>query len=344
MKKISLKLLAMLLIAAMLCSMLPVFASAEELKQAEGQEISKKAEAIIEADIWDKIDAFEDDNIIETRDDPVDTSDYAELSDEIEAMVKQSETYVEGSIVRNGAFFTWETTEGIVCGYSPELRYRTRNITATGNDNTTVVDFGTKAAPSDKDVFLIAPYYGYDSSFTNQYKNEASSIASATGGKYTLYEGTNATITNIANAFQNGGVVIFDSHGTTDYDNGNGNYTARANTSYLCLKTSTGITSSDMAAVSGTYGTYYHAFNGGSAYCVDGTAIKNHMTKPVIALIAGKNAPKGRSMGHAGAIVSADGTGSAENKEKVLREAGVHIAETTTHIVDIVKQVMAENK
>lgn len=72
--------------------------------------------------------------------------------------------------------------------------------------------------------------------------------------------------------------------------------------------------------------------------------IKNHMTKPVIALIAGKNAPKGRSMGHAGAIVSADGTGSAENKEKVLREAGVYIAETTTHIVDIVKQVMAENK
>ena len=72
--------------------------------------------------------------------------------------------------------------------------------------------------------------------------------------------------------------------------------------------------------------------------------IKKHVTKPVIALIAGKNAPKGRSMGHAGAIVSADGTGSAENKEKVLREAGVHIAETTTHIVDIVKQVMAENK
>lgn len=64
--------------------------------------------------------------------------------------------------------------------------------------------------------------------------------------------------------------------------------------------------------------------------------IKNHVTKPVVALIAGKNAPKGRSMGHAGAIVSADGTGSAENKEKALREAGVHIVDTT---VDITKKL-----
>lgn len=61
------------------------------------------------------------------------------------------------------------------------------------------------------------------------------------------------------------------------------------------------------------------------------------MNKPVVALIAGKNAPKGKSMGQAGAIVSVDGTGSAENKEKVLREAGVHIAESTVHIVEILK-------
>ena len=61
------------------------------------------------------------------------------------------------------------------------------------------------------------------------------------------------------------------------------------------------------------------------------------MTKPVVALIAGKNAPKGKNMGHAGAIVSADGTGSAENKEKALAAAGVRIAESTTHIVEILK-------
>lgn len=68
--------------------------------------------------------------------------------------------------------------------------------------------------------------------------------------------------------------------------------------------------------------------------------IKNHMTKPVVALIAGKNAPKGRSMGHAGAIVSADGSGSAESKEKALRAAGVHIAESTVHIVDILNELL----
>jgi succinyl-CoA synthetase, alpha subunit len=62
-----------------------------------------------------------------------------------------------------------------------------------------------------------------------------------------------------------------------------------------------------------------------------------HMSKPVVALIAGKNAPRGRSMGHAGAIVAADGTGSAENKEKALRKAGAHIAETTADIVEILK-------
>lgn len=68
--------------------------------------------------------------------------------------------------------------------------------------------------------------------------------------------------------------------------------------------------------------------------------INEHVTKPVVALIAGKNAPKGRSMGHAGAIVSADGSGSAESKERLLREAGVHIAESTVDIVRIIQSLL----
>ncbi len=278
MKNTVMRLLAVILTVAMLCSMLPAMASAQETAEAP-KEISKKSEAIIEADIWDKIESFENDNIIATRDDPVSEDDYAELSDEIEALVKQSETFVEGSIVRNGDFFTWETSEGIVCGYSPALRFKTRNNTETGEDKIETKSYATKASPTSKNVYLIAPYYGSDPSFTDQYKNEANSIAKATGGQYTLYQAANASITNIATAMQSGGVVIFDSHGITDYSNGD-DYVSRANSSYICLKTSTGITNSDMSAVSGSYGTYYHAFNGGSGtYCVDGTAIKNHMSK-----------------------------------------------------------------
>lgn len=68
--------------------------------------------------------------------------------------------------------------------------------------------------------------------------------------------------------------------------------------------------------------------------------IKAHVTKPVVAFIAGKNAPKGKSMGHAGAIVYADGTGSAENKEAALRDAGCYIAESSAHIVEILSGIL----
>jgi len=79
---------------------------------------------------------------------------------------------------------------------------------------------------------------------------------------------------------------------------------------------------------------------GGSEEELAAEYIEKHITKPVIALIAGKNAPKGKSMGHAGAIVSADGTGSAENKEKALKQAGCHIAESTVQIVEILKDII----
>lgn len=68
--------------------------------------------------------------------------------------------------------------------------------------------------------------------------------------------------------------------------------------------------------------------------------MKKHVSKPVVAMIAGKNVPKGTNMGHAGAIVSANGEGSAESKERVLRDAGAYIAESTTEIADIVADIL----
>jgi malate-CoA ligase subunit alpha len=53
--------------------------------------------------------------------------------------------------------------------------------------------------------------------------------------------------------------------------------------------------------------------------------IRDHMTKPVVAYVAGLSAPKGRTMGHAGAIISAFGE-SAQEKVVILEEAGVTVA------------------
>jgi malate-CoA ligase subunit alpha len=53
--------------------------------------------------------------------------------------------------------------------------------------------------------------------------------------------------------------------------------------------------------------------------------VRDHMSKPVVAYVAGLSAPKGRTMGHAGAIISAFGE-SAHEKVEILRDAGVTVA------------------
>lgn len=69
--------------------------------------------------------------------------------------------------------------------------------------------------------------------------------------------------------------------------------------------------------------------------------IRDHVTKPVIAYVAGLTAPKGRTMGHAGAIISAFGE-SASEKVEILTAAGVTVAPNPAVIGDTIARVMAK--
>lgn len=70
------------------------------------------------------------------------------------------------------------------------------------------------------------------------------------------------------------------------------------------------------------------------------TFIRSNMTKPVVAYVAGLSAPKGRTMGHAGAIISAFGE-SASEKVEILRDVGVTIAPDPSRIGQTIAGVLA---
>ncbi|MDG0972794.1 MAG: succinate--CoA ligase subunit alpha [Crocinitomicaceae bacterium] len=70
---------------------------------------------------------------------------------------------------------------------------------------------------------------------------------------------------------------------------------------------------------------------GGNLEAIAARWIKENSTKPVVGFIAGETAPKGRTMGHAGAIVGGS-EDTAEAKKAIMRECGIHVVDSPAHI------------
>jgi succinyl-CoA synthetase alpha subunit len=68
--------------------------------------------------------------------------------------------------------------------------------------------------------------------------------------------------------------------------------------------------------------------------------IRDHVTKPVVGYVAGFTAPEGKTMGHAGAIVSGS-SGTAQAKKEALEAAGVRVGKTPSETAQLMREVIA---
>jgi succinyl-CoA synthetase alpha subunit len=82
---------------------------------------------------------------------------------------------------------------------------------------------------------------------------------------------------------------------------------------------------------------------GGSAEEEAAAYVRQHVTKPVAAFIAGRTAPPGKRMGHAGAIISG-GKGTAAEKVAALQAAGIEVAESPADMGTAVQRAMARKR
>ncbi|MBR4658210.1 MAG: dockerin type I repeat-containing protein [Clostridia bacterium] len=237
--------LGIVLSVLMVLAMIPAAALAENISASETE--AKKL-ALLDS-VWADLKAVEEQAV----------NSGADRSEVVMAIYKAALNHPEvdktsfDSISEKSFFFT---VDGMACCYDYVASQATHPELADSVKPVEVIH-STKNGPTNMNVLLVGPYYGHDSSFTDQYRQEAQSIAEATGGDVTILQSTGATGPAIAAAAPDAGVVIYDSHGTQS-----------GTSSYLCLTTNEGITSED-------YSNGWAVSSGSAAY-IDGRYILHH--------------------------------------------------------------------
>ena len=252
------RILGLVIALLMIMALVPVSAIAEEV----AYEANEVRELRRWDDIWAVLDAVEAEMMAMG-------ANRAEVTYAVYKAALNCPLIDEGSITDLDDNEFSFTTHGMQGGYN----YRVRNYDkAPARANTAAINYVSEAAAKVSsakngptggavDVLLVGPYYGSDGNFTDQYKNEANSLAAATGGQRVMLSGSQATGPNIASNYHDKAIVIYDSHG---------NCISSKQTSYLDLTSSTGLTTQD-------YNNGW-AYNGGSFYGIDGRYIQNHAT------------------------------------------------------------------
>lgn len=232
---------------------------------------------------------------------------FAALSDEIYALVEASGTAESGSLAANGDFIRWVDAEtGVPCCYSPDHEAEKAGMTlqtqtAAAEDVRDLLRSAGPArtqtnldCPQSLNVGLLQPFwqsnehYGGNGflRYSQFFLQQANLLAQKTGGELIRFGMENVTPDTIAYTLQNCGIVLINSHGTTDYKNGS-DTTSRANSSYLWLTSDNGsiadikelLHPEDYTTThNGIYGVYSDVYYSGSDYCVNGTVLANHMT------------------------------------------------------------------
>ena len=262
------KLIAFITAAAMLLPTSAFAAGSDETDHTDAGELDyTMADAIFE----DVYSIAEEESMLRSADDSIQRiCDYLESADGVK----------EGSVSMNGdGCVFWQTENGITCSYSTRIEEIIESVKPAEADDTPdvqVQSFASRGASHGSEVYLFQPYFGLDGSFTKQYQKEAERIAAAAEGTYHYYKQAAANVDAIADAIEDGGVILFDSHGSTNYDNGKNDYTSKATTSYLCLQSGEGLTEEDYQDGHAVYG---GAHGGMQYYQVDGTVIANHMDR-----------------------------------------------------------------